>query len=39
MSVSSPIEARQGIFAALLSLPLAAGLSGLALLMTGFAMQ
>jgi len=35
MSVSSPIEARQGLLAALLSLPLAAGLAGLVVLMAG----
>lgn len=35
MSISSQIEARQGVWAALISLPLAAGVSGLALLMAG----
>lgn len=36
MSISSPTEARQGVLAALISLPLATGVAGLALLMTGF---
>ena len=35
MSVSSRVETTQGVIAALLSLPLAAGLTGLALLMGG----
>ncbi len=35
MSVSSRAEATQGFIAALLSLPLAAGLAGLAMLMAG----
>jgi hypothetical protein len=35
MSVSSRVETTQGVIAALLSLPLAAGLTGLALLMAG----
>ena len=39
MSVSSHIEARQGLYAALLSLPLAIGLSGLTLLTTGAMMM
>ena len=35
MSVSSRTEASQGFFAALLSLPLAVGLTGLALVLAG----
>lgn len=35
MSISSRTEAAQGLFAALLSLPLAAALTGLSLLMAG----
>ena len=35
MSVSSPIEARQGLIAVLFSLPLAAALAGLTVLMAG----
>ncbi len=35
MTISSPNEARQGFLAALLSLPLATGLTGLVMLMAG----
>lgn len=38
MSISSPVEARQGVLATLVSLPLAAGLAGFVLLMTGYMM-
>ncbi len=38
MSVSSHAEARQGVLATLISLPLAAGISAAVLMMTGYMM-